>query len=277
MPRRRKVPKTKRLSAWKAKQEVERLADQQEAEITDQEPAVEQEVEVREEELSDEQEVEVTGQGPAVEQEVEVTGAWEGQDGQFMFNPLTADDQMHLAGQLNLPVAKPHNMKQRNVPLEPPRDLVKIDKDGNCFYRAISHHICGTQMYHHVVRQHLIHFMSTLSEDVYRSWFDGGLTMDQYLARADWAHNGKRPGDFRAWATEGQAVTWLEDPAQSIQQMGPLLGKEAELGPGETDRGGTSHQQKDTAHSICMVYNFVNNCIYKSCKASQISIIYVVA
>ncbi|XP_078689678.1 uncharacterized protein LOC144920989 isoform X1 [Branchiostoma floridae x Branchiostoma belcheri] len=133
MPRRRKVPKTKRLSAWKAKQEVERLADEQEAEITDQEPAVEQEVEVIEEELSDEQEV------------------------------------------------------------------------------------------------------------------------------------------------EGQAVTWLEDPAQSIQQMGPLLGKEAELGPGETDRGGTSHQQKDTAHSICMVYNFVNNCIYKSCKASQISIIYVVA
>ncbi|KAI8514787.1 hypothetical protein Bbelb_073780 [Branchiostoma belcheri] len=97
MPRRRKVPKTKRLSAWKAKQEVERLADEQEAEITDQEPAVEQEVEVREEELSDEQEVEVTGQGQAVEQEVEVTGAWEGQDGQFMFNPLTADDQMHLA------------------------------------------------------------------------------------------------------------------------------------------------------------------------------------
>ncbi|KAI8485728.1 hypothetical protein Bbelb_365620 [Branchiostoma belcheri] len=47
----------------------------------------------------------------------------------------------------------------------------------------------------------------------------------------------------------GQAVTWLEDPAQSIQQMGPLLGKEAELGPGETDRGGTSHQQKDTAHT----------------------------
>ncbi|KAI8517785.1 hypothetical protein Bbelb_038020 [Branchiostoma belcheri] len=98
MPRRRKVPKTKRLSAWKAKQEVERLADEQEAEITDQEPAVEQEVELREEEPSDEQEVEVTGQGPAVEQEVEVTGAWEGQDGQFMFNPLTADDQMHLAG-----------------------------------------------------------------------------------------------------------------------------------------------------------------------------------
>ncbi|KAI8513472.1 hypothetical protein Bbelb_101110 [Branchiostoma belcheri] len=97
MPRRRKVPKTKRLSAWLAKQEVERLADEQEAEITDQQPAVEQEVEVREEELSDEQEVEVTGQGPAVEQEVEVTGAWEGQDGQFMFNPLTADDQMHLA------------------------------------------------------------------------------------------------------------------------------------------------------------------------------------
>ncbi|KAI8493388.1 hypothetical protein Bbelb_287850 [Branchiostoma belcheri] len=30
----------------------------------------------------------------------------------------------------------------------------------------------------------------------YRSWLDGGLTMDQYLARADWAHNGKRPGDF---------------------------------------------------------------------------------
>ncbi|KAI8496923.1 Beta-1,4 N-acetylgalactosaminyltransferase 1 [Branchiostoma belcheri] len=51
---------------------------------------------------------------------------------------------------------------------------------------------------------------------------------------------------------QGQAVTWLEDPAQNIQQMGPLLGKEAELGPGETDRGGTSHQQKDPAHSICM-------------------------
>ncbi|KAI8513918.1 hypothetical protein Bbelb_082420 [Branchiostoma belcheri] len=55
MPRRRKVPK--RLGAWKAKQEVERLADEQEAEITDQEPAVEQEVKVRVEEPSDEQEV----------------------------------------------------------------------------------------------------------------------------------------------------------------------------------------------------------------------------
>ncbi|KAI8482678.1 hypothetical protein Bbelb_395580 [Branchiostoma belcheri] len=104
MPRRRKVPKTKRLSAWKAKQEVERLADEQEAEITDQEPAVEQEVELREEEPSDEQEVEVTGQGPAVEQEVEVTGAWEGQDGQFMFNPLTADDQMYRVGGKTGPV-----------------------------------------------------------------------------------------------------------------------------------------------------------------------------
>ncbi|KAI8490901.1 hypothetical protein Bbelb_313200 [Branchiostoma belcheri] len=34
-------------------------------------------------------------------------------------------------------------------------------------------------------------------------------------------------------------VKQLEDPAQNIQQIGPHVRKEAELGPGETDWGGT--------------------------------------
>ncbi|KAI8514148.1 hypothetical protein Bbelb_084720 [Branchiostoma belcheri] len=94
-------------------------------------------------------------QGPVVEQEVEVAGAWEGQDGQFMFNPLTADDQMHLAG----------------------------------------------------------------------------LTMDQYLARADWAHNGKRPRDFGAWAIEGGVIVSL-GRAGRLQLCREGLAEERLLGVG---------------------------------------------
>ncbi|KAI8507071.1 hypothetical protein Bbelb_155100 [Branchiostoma belcheri] len=37
-------------------------------------------------------------------------------------------------------------------------------------------------------------------ENVYRSWFDGGLTMCQYLNRRD--ERGKRPGDLGAWASQ---------------------------------------------------------------------------
>ncbi|KAI8492029.1 hypothetical protein Bbelb_304020 [Branchiostoma belcheri] len=37
-------------------------------------------------------------------------------------------------------------------------------------------------------------------ETVYRSWFDGGLTMCQYLNRRD--ERGKRPGDLGAWASQ---------------------------------------------------------------------------
>ncbi|KAI8498196.1 hypothetical protein Bbelb_241400 [Branchiostoma belcheri] len=42
-------------------------------------------------------------------------------------------------------------------------------------------------------------------ETVYRSWFDGGLTMCQYLNRRD--ERGKRPGDLGAWASQGEEST----------------------------------------------------------------------
>ncbi|XP_078603694.1 uncharacterized protein LOC144877593 isoform X2 [Branchiostoma floridae x Branchiostoma japonicum] len=243
MPRRRKnktSAELMRLNAWKGQQET-KTAGKQELEVRGQKPADEQEVEVRGQVPSNEQEVEVRGQEPANEQEievagqdlddkqelqvtglepadpkeVEVTGEWK--DSEFTFNPFTQNDQLQLAGQLNLSVHRYLNMDQRNVPLEAPISPIRIIGDGNCFYRAISYLICGTQEYHDVLRQLTVEYMSTLSEDVYRPWLafeHPEKTMDQYLSRDGRSIQNRHPADLEAWATQVE-----------INAMSTLLGR----------------------------------------------------
>ncbi|XP_019646755.1 PREDICTED: uncharacterized protein LOC109487211 [Branchiostoma belcheri] len=209
MPRRKKKKLTERLSAWKEEQKTEKQPCQQDDKQAEVESVQEVESGVQEpaEMLM---EVEVSGDEPVDDQDVQETGAWDNEEG-FIFDPFTGEDQLNVASMVNryaqneneiITVKEYHNMEQRNVPLKTPcsSGIVPIRGDGNCFYNAISYNICGTEEYHKVLRQHLIKFMSTLPENVYRSWFDGGLTMCQYLNRRD--ERGKRPGDLGAWASQ---------------------------------------------------------------------------
>ncbi|XP_078596399.1 uncharacterized protein LOC144873191 isoform X1 [Branchiostoma floridae x Branchiostoma japonicum] len=211
MPRRKKLTK---LNAWKAKQETKKPADEQKLEVTVQEPADDPEVQVRVREPADDQDVEVREREPADSPEVVETGEWKEE---FMFNPFTGNDQLELADQLNLSVERYLNIQERNVPLEAPINPIRIIGDGNCFYRAISYLICGTQDYHDVLRQRTVEYMSTLSEDVYRPWLafeHPEKTMDQYLSRDGRSMQNRHPADPRAWATQVE-----------INAMSSLLGR----------------------------------------------------
>ncbi|XP_035669263.1 uncharacterized protein LOC118411233 isoform X2 [Branchiostoma floridae] len=211
MPRRKKLTK---LNAWKAKQETKKPADEQKLEVTVQEPTDDPEVQVRVREPADDQDVEVREREPADSPEVVETGEWKEE---FMFNPFTGNDQLELADQLNLSVERYLNIQERNVPLEAPINPIRIIGDGNCFYRAISYLICGTQDYHDVLRQRTVEYMSTLSEDVYRPWLafeHPEKTMDQYLSRDGRSMQNRHPADPRAWATQVE-----------INAMSSLLGR----------------------------------------------------
>ncbi|XP_078582369.1 uncharacterized protein LOC144865469 isoform X1 [Branchiostoma floridae x Branchiostoma japonicum] len=250
MPRRKKRNWT-RWDAWIAKQETKKPADEQKLEVTGQEPADDLEVQVRGQGQADDLEVQVRGQEPADDLEVQVrgqaddlevqvrgqepaddqdvevreqepadspevveTGEWKEE---FMFNPFTGNDQLELADQLNLSVERYLNIQERNVPLEAPISPIRIIGDGNCFYRAISYLICGTQDYHDVLRQRTVEYMSTLSEDVYRPWLafeHPEKTMDQYLSRDGRSMQNRHPADLEAWATQVE-----------INAMSSLLGR----------------------------------------------------
>ncbi|XP_066296703.1 uncharacterized protein [Branchiostoma lanceolatum] len=307
MPRRKSKKPMKRLNEWKAKQQIKDRVDKHELHIRGQKPAVEQVLEVRGEDLANEQELEVRGEDlaneqvlevrgeepvdeqplevrledPAGRQELEVRGE-EGEEqelevtgeskvGDFRFKPFTENDQLQLAGQFNLPVEGYLNIEQMDVPLDskPPINPIKMDGDGNCFYRAISYHICGTEKYHAILRQRTIEYMATLSEDVYRPWFvfePNGRTMDQYLSRDGRTELNPHPADLRTWATQVEVNAMssllgrnifvyndkgqLKDYARGTQQMGPPVEKQ-NLVPDkphleEVDKSGPSHPHEIT-------------------------------
>ncbi|XP_035689909.1 uncharacterized protein LOC118425183 [Branchiostoma floridae] len=184
MPRRKSKKKVlTKLNAWKAEQENKKTGDEQG--IAGQEKAEEHQVEGARERLAD-------------EQDCEVTGEWQGEE--FMFNPFTANDQLQLAGQLNLSIEQYINIEQRNVPLETPVNLIRMEGDGNCFYRAVSFHIFGTQEYHAVLRQRMIEYMSTMSEDLCSLLLEPDQTMEKFLSGE--CHPEGPPAKLGTWATQ---------------------------------------------------------------------------
>jgi hypothetical protein len=98
--------------------------------------------------------------------------------------------------QQNLQISQKHQ-DQRVTAIGQPSKLIPIQGDGNCFFRAISFAITGTQLYHAELRQSLIiHFLC------YQPIFNKLLKNDNvlnYLQHNKMAQNG-------IWATEMEII-----------------------------------------------------------------------
>ncbi|XP_035668608.1 uncharacterized protein LOC118410858 isoform X1 [Branchiostoma floridae] len=75
-----------------------------------------------------------------------------------------------------------------------------MEGDGNCFYRAVSYHIFGTQEYHDVLRQRMIEYMSTMSKDLCSLLLEPGQTMEKFLSGE--CHPEGPPAKLGTWATQ---------------------------------------------------------------------------
>lgn len=88
-----------------------------------------------------------------INKEVSITKISETQE--FTYNPITVELQKTLSANLsiqnkNIPETFP---KRSNVMLGKPVQTSEIISDGNCFFRAISFAITGSQDHHHEIRK----------------------------------------------------------------------------------------------------------------------------
>ncbi|XP_041461153.1 OTU domain-containing protein 4-like [Lytechinus variegatus] len=75
------------------------------------------------------------------------------------FKPLVSKEKKKCCEIINIPhfVASFENYAyEKWVPLEQPKDVKDIEDDGNCFYRAISFALTGSEEYHLIIRQAIL-------------------------------------------------------------------------------------------------------------------------
>ena len=87
--------------------------------------------------------------------------------------------------------------------MAPPRGIVPITPDGNCFFRAVSVVVTGSQEFHLRLRDLLVEFMS-------RSSTVAGYLRHQEVEKSSHLKNMQRPG---VWATDAElfaAALFLE-------------------------------------------------------------------
>lgn len=83
------------------------------------------------------------------------------------------------------------------TPIGAPQMVVDIRSDGNCFFRAISFMLTGSQIHHNLIRRELTNFMS---EEVRKEVNNFAATDEDYF------HNWKMPSDG-VWATEVELLS----------------------------------------------------------------------
>lgn len=127
-----------------------------------------------------------------INKEVSITKISETQE--FTYNPITVELQKTLSANLsiqnkNIPETFP---KRSNVMLGKPVQTSEIISDGNCFFRAISFAITGSQDHHHEIRkktcEHMIKIERKLSSLI-------NEPIENYLQRT-------RMMESRVWATQ---------------------------------------------------------------------------
>ncbi|XP_041461886.1 uncharacterized protein LOC121413199 isoform X1 [Lytechinus variegatus] len=114
------------------------------------------------------------------------------------FKPLVGKQKKKCCEIINIPhfVASLENYAyEKWVPLEQPKDVKDIEDDGNCFYRAISFALTGSEEYHLIIRQAILtHLME--NEDRFVGFLRMGYSsISHYVSSNDMEENG-------TWATE---------------------------------------------------------------------------
>ena len=89
--------------------------------------------------------------------EVNITG-FDSPDPQI-FTPTNEQWRLRSSHMLRLPIVKCLPFRPSKPTLTRPISTDKIKGDGNCFYRAVSLEICGTEDYHSEIRAQIVNFM----------------------------------------------------------------------------------------------------------------------
>ncbi|XP_074539324.1 uncharacterized protein LOC141800588 [Halichoeres trimaculatus] len=114
---------------------------------------------------------------------------------ELLFTPLSKDVSQALCRKLKIPSEKLHVASEEIGPLGTPCKNDNIAADGNCFFRAISQAVSGTQDYHRKIRLAVVKQLES-NEAQYNS-----LLRSQYSSVTEYLSN-SRIKYVGSWATE---------------------------------------------------------------------------
>jgi len=114
---------------------------------------------------------------------------------QLKFDPLCSDVAQALCTQLNVESEKAASLSPNVGALGAPCFNEKIVGDGNCFFRAVSHAVCGTQKYHRKIRLAVVKQMQSNAVDY------EGILRCEYSSIAQYLSVSKMHL-LASWATE---------------------------------------------------------------------------
>lgn len=129
------------------------------------------------------------------------------------FNPVDEEWQSAACKRFhqNTEVRNPHPANRANALLSTePKGVINMRGDGNCFFRAVSYALTGSQMQHERVRQNVVQWMKR-NDDTLNNHFGSG-----YLDDSRMSENG-------IWATEVEILVtaaFLETDIQVLCQTG---------------------------------------------------------
>ena len=116
----------------------------------------------------------------------------------YKFSPTTEEDNIKQCELLEIPFKKQPDTIHNDIAL-PPKDVQKIKGDRNCFFRALSYALSGSECSHAIMRQRIVNHMRqpTTSKKLERYMNEN---VDMYLRRSNMVSNG-------VWATDVEIMS----------------------------------------------------------------------
>ncbi|VDI78599.1 Hypothetical predicted protein [Mytilus galloprovincialis] len=112
----------------------------------------------------------------------------------FTFHPIDMKWQAVQTIKFKLPVLFVHHFYSSESLIQVPTNIHPIIGDGNCFFRAVSFIMTGSEDYHEAVRKHLTAYMMTIPLKL-STVLPPRITVRQYLQKSNMA-------SLSVWATE---------------------------------------------------------------------------
>lgn len=115
------------------------------------------------------------------------------------FNPPTISERRNMAKLLCVPgIIQPPRMTVCEGGLGVPDKIFKVARDGNCYFRALSYLLSGTEENHGIIRKQLVEKMSSIEVSTYlKSYLN--CEVSKYLIDSKMKTLG-------TWATEAEII-----------------------------------------------------------------------
>lgn len=108
----------------------------------------------------------------------------------MFYNPVDEEWQTFHCNKLNFIFEQQFTCLRfrRPIPLTQPLGIVKIEGDGNCWFRAISYVITGSEKYHNEIRCAVVKHMAVcLERNEVNDLFRGVINLEQMMKNGVWA------------------------------------------------------------------------------------------